>query len=51
MTYREAAIVLKLFQRSVWPERQRQAINMAIELLEKEATKSEEAESVEVKDI
>lgn len=50
MTYREAAVLLKLLP-PVWPERQRQAVNMAITLLEREAEKNEEAESVEVKNI
>ena len=50
MTYREAAVLLMLLP-PLWPERQKQAIEMAIELLEREAAKSEEAESVEVTDI
>ena len=49
MTYGEAVIVLACLP--IVPERQRQALNLALELLEKEAKKCEEADTVEVKDI
>ena len=59
MTYREAANTLEdnllpdspLLNSFILPKRFVTALNMAIELLDKEVKKCEEAETVEVKDI